>query len=123
MKKLFFLVLLLAVGCSSGDDAEVYIRLENVSAHDYENIIVRISNNPLDYGSLGTGEVSEYQMVTKAYRYAYVELEINGKMYILQPIDYVGESTLSSGYYTYQIDAEDGGWEYGQLSISLVEDP
>ena len=115
-------MLLLAVGCSSGDDAEVYIRLENVSAHNYENIIVRISNNPLDYGNLGTGEVSEYQMVTKAYRYAYVELEINGKMYILQPIDYVGESTLSSGYYTYQIDAEDGDWEYGQLSISLVED-
>ncbi|WP_127138318.1 hypothetical protein [Flagellimonas oceanensis] len=122
MKKLFFLMLLLAVGCSSGDDAEVYIRLENVSAHNYENIIVRISNDPLDYGNLGTGKVSEYQMVTKAYRYAYVELEINGKMYILQPIDYVGESTLGSGYYTYQIDAEDGGWEYGQLSISLVED-
>ena len=115
-------MLLLAVGCSSDDDVEVYIRLENVSSHNYENITVNTWNNPLDYGNLGTGEVSDYQMVTKAYRYAFVELEIDGETYTIQPIDYVGESTLGSGYYTYQIDASDITEQYGRLTISLVED-
>lgn len=113
-------MLLLVIGCSSDDgDAEVYIRLSNVSAYDYQNITVNPSNGRLDYGDLDSGELSEYQMVTKAYRYAFVELEIAGETYMIQPIDYVGESTLSSGYYTYQIDAGD---ENGQLYLSLAED-
>ncbi|AEM70973.1 hypothetical protein Murru_1934 [Allomuricauda ruestringensis DSM 13258] len=76
----------------------------------------------MDYENLGSGELSAYQLVAKAYSYAFVELEIDGETYTIQPIDYVGESTLSSGYYTYQIDANDTTEQYDRLSISLVED-
>ncbi|MBA4746237.1 MAG: hypothetical protein H2058_13355 [Muricauda sp.] len=123
MKKLFSLLSVLVIGCSSDNsDAEVYIRLSNVSTYDYQNITVNTSTGPLDYDNLDSGEISEYQVVAKAYSYAFVELEIAEETYTIQPIDYVGESTLSSGYYTYQTDANDTTEQYGRLSISLVKD-
>lgn len=58
----------------------------------------------------------------KAYRYAFVELEIDGETYTLQPIDYVGDSPLKNGLYTYQIDANDSQEQYGRLSLILVKE-
>lgn len=123
MKKLFSILSVLVIGCSSEDsNAEVYIRLSHVSAYDYQNITVNTSTGPLDYDNLCSREISKYKVVTKAYGHAFVELEIAEETYTIQPIDYVGESTLSSGYYTYQIDTNDTTEQYGRLSISLVED-
>lgn len=124
MKKAFLLLLLLAFGCNSDDEnSEVFIRISNVSAYNFQNITVNTWNNPLNYEDLGSGELSAYQMVTKAYRYAFVELEIDGETYTIQPIDFVGETPLKNGHYTYEIDADiSTQQQYGALSIVLVED-
>ena len=47
---------------------------------------------------------------------------IDGEVYTMQPIDYVGEEQLESGMYTYRINAQKQGEQYGRLSLELQED-
>jgi hypothetical protein len=116
---------LLISGCSilSGDDeaSEVNIRLSNVSPYTYQDIRVSSTGDPVSYGDLESGEFTDYKIFEKAYRYGFVELQINGSTYTLQPIDYVGETPLENGYYTYQINANDSDDRFGRLSLTLIK--
>ncbi|WP_370477711.1 hypothetical protein [Tamlana flava] len=49
-------------------------------------------------------------------------MEIDGEVYTIQPIDFVGETPLEKGKYTYQIDANDSTEQYGKLSLTLIEE-
>lgn len=123
MKFLYSLLLtcgfFLVSACSSDNDtSEVHIRLFNASSFDYRNIVVASTT----YEDLNAGQRSEYQLFEMAYRYAFVQLEIDGKTFTIQPIDFVGESLLKNGFYTYRLDANDSPDQYGKLSISLIED-
>ncbi len=126
VKKVFITIFSLLVFWSCGNDDlkhnAVNIRLSNVSGFDYENIVVIASGDEVDYGDLMAGETSDYKVFEKAYQYAYVELEIEGNTYTIQPIDYVGETPLENGAYTYQIDANDSQEQHGKLSLTFVED-
>jgi hypothetical protein len=73
------------------------------------------------YIDLNAGDVSEYKTFEKAYRYAYIELIVEGEIYRLQPNDYVGETPLAIGNYTYELNFDFQG-QYGSLTISLVKD-
>ena len=68
-----------------------------------------------------TADTFIYQTFDLAYRYAFVELEIDGKTYTLQPIDYVGETPLENGNYTYSIEAAINE-RYNTLSLNLMYD-
>jgi hypothetical protein len=118
-------ILTLLNGCSllSGDDnlSEVYIRLSNVSPYSYQDIRVSTTGDEVNFGDLETGQFTDYRIFEKAYRYAFVELQINGSTYTLQPIDYVGETPLENGRYTYQIGANDSDDQFGRLSLTLIE--
>lgn len=111
MKQFFLLFLLTSalIACSNNEQVEelpppqdIFIRIENASDFTYENLLVKFIQD-YDYGTLNPGELSAYQEYARAYRYAYVKLEANGQEYVLQPIDYVGETELSAGYYSYII--------------------
>lgn len=120
---ILFCVILL-IGCSNDNKtAEVSIRLSNVSEFNFENIVVDTSTGKVDFENIDSGEQTDYKTFERAYRYAFVQLEIEGKTYTLQPIDYVGEETLKTGNYTYEIDATSSEEEeYGNLSLTLVKD-
>lgn len=92
------------------------IRVHNSSEYDYEALVV----NDATFDELGSGENSQYQFFDTAYRYAYVRLLIDDAEFILQPIDYVGETPLGAGRFTYVIDVVDLAGH--QLSISLITD-
>lgn len=103
---LFLSLLILIAGCDSnliGSDDQVKIRIQNSTEFEMENIIVSFPKKEVSYGDLAPGAQSDYIKVEKAYRYAYVESEVNGGKAYLVPIDYVGESTLNSGNYTYRL--------------------
>lgn len=125
MKKIFILFISIAAlfGCSKDNvNNEVKIRLSNVSQHDFENIVVNTTTGDVNFENLKSGQKSEYKVFDKAYRYAFIELEIDGKTFTLQPIDYVGESILEDGNYTYQLNASDTDDQYTKLSLTLLED-
>ena len=117
-KKLKFIFIclfsLLAVSCSKED--ELLIRVINVSEYNYENVIINSEN----FGDINADERSDYIAFEMAYRYSYIDLEINGEGFTQIPIDYVGETPLSNGKYSYLIDV--GNFDERRLTQTLVED-
>tara|TARA_R110002126_G_scaffold277560_3_gene423562 strand:- start:846 stop:1226 length:381 start_codon:yes stop_codon:yes gene_type:complete len=125
MKKIFILILIVAsfYNCKNDNDtSNVNIRLANISQFNYQNIIVNTSTGAVNFDDLESQQLSAYKTFEKAYSYAFIELQIDGNTYTFQPIDYVGESLLKNGYYTYQIDANESQEQYGTLSLTLIKD-
>ena len=125
MKKILVLIFAICLfsNCSKDDsNNDVNIRLSNVSDSDFENIIVNTTTGDTNYGNLKSNQVSEYKNFNKAYRYAYVELNIGGETYTIQPIDYVGETLLTNGNYTYQLDLVSYEEGFLDLTITLIEE-
>lgn len=109
--------------CSNDDDnstSELNIRLSNVSEYNFQNIIVNTTTGNTDFENISSQEMTSYKTFETAYRYAFVELEIDGETYTLQPIDYTGETPLENGNYTYEINANDSLEQYGKLSLTLI---
>ena len=113
-----------AVGaCTSagGQGEGIEIRVANRSDRDFSQVTVTFPSDKVEYGPVARGAASEYRPVKKAYRYARLDVVAGGKTFDLQPIDYVGESLLQPGRYTYavSIDASDGS---ETLVLDLLED-
>ena len=92
------------------------IRIRNVSPYDYDLLLV----GKIFFGKLKSGKVTEYKIFERAYKYNYVRLSINDQVFGLTPQDYVGETPLGNGYFTYNIGVED--LERKILSIKAIED-
>ncbi len=116
------LLLVLAMefaGCSK-DDAAVQLRIENQSTYTFSAIEVQWSQPKIEFGNLAAGQKSAYQEVQGAYRYGYIKLLIGSDEFVLQPIDYVGETQLEPGAYTYALDVTD--YDNRRLQLTLVKD-
>ncbi|MBP7463876.1 MAG: hypothetical protein KA793_06015 [Bacteroidales bacterium] len=130
MKILLKTILLLIIPAIMGisgmscdtENNSVFIRLRNTSGSDYTSVVLNTSFANVGFGDLTSGTTSDYKEFSVAYNYAFVELFIDGSVYTLQPIDYVGETPLKNGHYTYEIDAGDATGRYDKLSLRLVED-
>lgn len=128
MRKTLILIISIAtlISCSNDDEKtpELKIRLSNVSPFDFQNIKVNTasSDGNVNFGNLKTGIKTDYKVFESAYSYAFIELQIDGKTYTIQPIDYVGETLLEDGNYTYQINANDSQNQYQKLSITLIKE-
>lgn len=122
MKKLFpFLLIFLLSTCdavnSDIDPDSVYIRIVNSSQLDFTSVHLRFPNSKHTFGPVDSGRSSRYQKFEEAYRYGYIEVKTERDMYVLQPIDYVGEQPLGSGKYTFKLDLWD---QY--VTLETIED-
>lgn len=107
--------------CSSNKTEDLQIRIGNISDYNFSNIKVNTSGTIVNFDDLNSGEKSEYNVFDLAYRYAFIQLDIDGQTYTLQPIDYVGETPLEKGYYTYEIDI-DLSSQFNQIILTLKTD-
>ena len=110
------LLFLLALAACDPADGPSMIRIHNVSTYEYQELEV---GDEL-YGTLGPDAYTEYREYPIAYRYNYVRLTITGDEFVLQPIDYVGETPLGPGNFTYEIDVAD--YDSRSLEIQAVAD-
>ena len=122
MKKNLILIISIVtlISCSKNEDnnpSELKIRLSNISQFDFENIVVNISTANTCFENINSQQKTNYKTFQTAYRYAFVELEIDGLKFTYQPIDYAGETPLENGNYTYQIDVNNSN-----LSLILIKD-
>ncbi|MFA9187044.1 hypothetical protein AAGV33_03970 [Flavobacterium sp. FBOR7N2.3] len=124
MRKILILVIMTVglFGCSNDDTSELRIRLSNASKFNFQNIKVNTSTDDVNFENIVPGQNTVYKIFDTAYSYAFVELQIDGKTYTLQPIDYVGEIPLEKGNYTYEISANDSQEQHGKLSLVLIKD-
>ena len=65
--------------------------------------------------NITTDGFSEYQEYELAYQYAYVQITSGEEVFVLQPIDFVGETPLPIGLYTYVLNID----EEGQVSLEF----
>ena len=110
--------LLLACGSPFELTGDVAVRVANNSSLSFERVEVVFPGNEVDYGSISAHGVSQYAAVETAYRYAYVEVQVGGEVLKIQPIDYVGETPLESGFYTYLLNVT----VEGQLTLDFRKD-
>lgn len=110
-KKLFPVIILLILnfGCTDRDDdvAIVNIRIKNTSTFTFES--VQVGDEESIHLNIASGGYSPYLEYEVAYRYNYIRIEANEESYVLQPIDYVGETPLPVGFYTYELSIAEGG--------------
>ena len=66
----------------------------------------RVSINGMLFGNVPVDSVSSYQALKPAYRYAAFRLEVAGKKFEMVPDDYLGETPLGPGMFTYRIQRE-----------------
>lgn len=115
---LLILLVLFAVGCSDRDDEldGVQIRIKNVSSILYNTVQVGTEDNL--HKNIGPDKYSEYLEYETAYTYSYVRIIAGEETYVLQPIDFVGESPLPLGFYTYELNIS----EDGHVHLNFVAD-
>jgi len=103
---------LVTPGCNAllGWGGDVEIRIRNASTYDFAKVVIGFPEQTEDYGALPAGGVSGYRVIGKAYQYAQMEVTLNdNRKLIIQVIDYVGETTLDNGRYTYQLGVSADG--------------
>lgn len=125
---------LIAAGCGSGQPAatdggtggtgnsgqgSIEIRVANRSDRDFDRVVVTFDPGRVDYGAVAKGATSEYRRIQQAYRYALVEVTASGQTFRFHPIDFVGETPLEPGRYTYALSIEPSD---NTITIDLVED-
>lgn len=112
MKNHIHLILVLfifSLGCTDRDDnvSAVNIRVKNNNSFTYDT--VQVGGATQIHENVAAGSFSDYLEYEEAYRYAYIEIDTAGTKYILQPIDFVGETPLSPGFYTYALELNPEG--------------
>lgn len=98
----------------------VLIRVENGTGHDIMEVFVSGPEDDHDYGDLKEGRKSDYKVYEAAYRYAFCTFKIGDSQFTIQPIDFVGESLLKPGKYTYRLSISDLDTPWA--SMDLVEE-
>jgi heat shock protein HslJ len=104
--------------------SDVQLRLANLSGMDFEQVTMNVGGLETDYGALPQGKVSAYAPQNGAYRYAGITIVAEGQTHEFLPIDFVGETPLSPGNYTYVLEIAEEGISILHLSDdTLINDP
>ena len=108
---------------SSAPATSVLIRIRNDAAIDFDRVQANFPFGPeIDYGPLPADGTSEYEPVDRAYRYAFLRVQLaDGRELVYQPIDYVGETLLPPGRYTYVLTIDGSGSDAG-IDLRLEAD-
>ncbi|HLT50427.1 MAG TPA: hypothetical protein VKZ93_00645 [Arenibacter sp.] len=111
MKQLVFLLmsLFLLMGCTDRDDDldGVYIRIKNESNITYD--LVRVGEADKLHENIAPGAFSGYLEYRTAYSYAYISIDSGDENYLFQITDFVGETPLEHGFYTYALNISEEG--------------
>lgn len=110
MKQCIILALaVLVLGCTDRDDDvdAVNIRIKNASTLPFDE--VQVADAEEVYENIPSGDYSGYFEYGTAYRYAFIQIRSGEETFTLQPIDFVGETPLPIGFYTYELDITEEG--------------
>lgn len=117
-----FILFLCSCGIQDGEPDGIFIRVQNNSDVNFTGVIVQSGNAENAFGEVLARTSSDYKEFEYAFRYGAVWLEAEGKDFSLIPIDYVGETPLRDGFYTYRIGLSSANLTDATLVFELVED-
>jgi len=102
----------------SSDDG-TRVRLRNASSFELTAVTFASGQASLEYARIAPGETTDYVRVENAYSYGMLDVLVGGQHRRIQPIDFVGESYIGDGKFTYVITV-DAGTRNPQ--VALVEE-
>ena len=92
-----------ACGNPFGSDGPTRIRLRNASSFELTSVTFAPGSERVEFTRIGPNAITEYRSVEHAYSYGYFDALVAGVRRTIQPIDFVGESYIGEGKFTYQI--------------------
>lgn len=103
------LFLFCSISCTDLDDEviAVNIRIRNISSLTFDQ--VQVGEPDKIHENVAPDSFTDYLEYEVAYRYAFIEIISGAETFVLQPIDFVGETALPIGLYTYELDVSDEG--------------
>ena len=90
-------------------DSKLNVRIKNTGVIPFTSISINIDNKDYKFGGLNPGEYSCYKNLPYIYKtvnkisISFFSLKNKGVSIITEPIDYVGEVKMTSGYVTINI--------------------
>lgn len=81
----------------------VVLRIENLTSSKLDSVVVINPAGRQVYYNISAGLKTDYKAFDYIYNYAYIEAYYNNTTAIMQPIDYVGETKIENGKYTYRL--------------------
>lgn len=99
---------MLAACLASSEPDAVAVRLENASDMTFDEATLYTLDGPQTYTGIEPGAATPYVAVSAAYRIATTRVVVDSDTLRLQVIDYVGETPLSDGRYTYVLTVTTG---------------
>lgn len=120
MKPYLFLFasLLMIISCTDRDDdvTAANIRIKNVSGFTFDE--VQVGEQETLHTNIAPEDYSDYLPYEVAYRYAFISISVGEETYLLEPIDFVGETELPPGFYTYELHIS----EDGVVTLNFIAD-
>ncbi len=120
MKKYLLLLtaLLMIFSCTDRDDelTAANIRIKNLSGFTFEE--VQVGDQETLHINIAPEDYSDYLPYEVAYSYAFISIKSGEETYLLEPIDFVGESELPPGLYTYELNVS----EEGTVTLNFLAD-
>ena len=111
------------VGCEDiAEPSGVMVRLVNASTVTMSRATLYTSEGPVTFQDLDAGETFPYVSVSVAYRFATTEVVVATDTLRLQVIDFVGETPLEPGLYSYVLDVIDLGTQNPSLTQEFRRD-
>ena len=106
MKRWLIVILMIAVSvsCTDRDDdvEEINIRVRNISELAFDR--VQVGDADKIHENVSPDSFTDYLQYEEAYRTSYIEIQSGTETFVLQPIDFVDETPLPKGLYTYELN-------------------
>ena len=106
---LIFVLAALVLACSDRDDDldTVNLRIKNASNLTFDEVQVGDAEDV--YENVAPGEYSDYLEYETAFERAFVEIKSGDETFVFQPLDLIAETPLPLGFYTYELNVDEGG--------------
>lgn len=107
MRSVIILMVIISIcvgSCSkSTEDNPVLLRIENPGIIAFDSVIAINPAGKQIYLNVNSNSKSDYKEFAFIYKYANVKVYFGNKSALLQPIDYVGETKITGGKFTYKL--------------------
>lgn len=90
-----------------GNPNDVEIAVKNESSFRLDSFYINTSGGENLYKNISRNRTSDYKTYLFSYSYFYIRFKADGKEFIHQPIDYVGEQRIENGRYQLKIRGVD----------------
>jgi hypothetical protein len=98
------------ISCTDMDDevTNANIRIKNLSSLTFDE--VQVGEQETLHTNIAPEDYSDYLPYETAYSSASISIKAGEETFLLQPPDFVGETELPPGFYTYELNVtEEGG--------------